>query len=252
MILLELLMMMLQLLTMLLLGLLVLVLLSMAVPFRYHAEAHYKAEQYEVFMVVEWFWKLFRFRASFQDSPAPELTFQLLGYHISLADDSFKPRKQEKKKDKKDKKKVNPEQKQKKNPASDWPIDKKELLNTALRRELMQFLKRIFRQISPEELLLRVDLGFDDPYHTAVLNHWLLALSVFRVSNRKNIHVYPIFHEEKVNVHFKLLGSLIPFIFLWHSLRLAFSRPVRNIWMSLIKHKLTKKRRRKKYVNEFE
>ena len=245
MILLKILIIMLQLLMILLLGFLVLVLLAMAVPFRYHAESQYKTEHYEAFIVIEWFWKLFRFRASFQHSLMPKLTFQLFGHRFPLPIESFNPKKRNKKQKSQ---KMKPEEK----PASDWPIGRKDLLDIALRRELMQFLKRIFRQISPEELFLRVELGFNDPYHTAVLNHWLLALSSFRVSMRKDIHVTPIFHEERMDVYFKLQGSLIPFIFLWHSLRLAFSRPIRKIWMSLIKHELKKKRRRKKYVNQFE
>lgn len=110
-------------------------------------------------------------------------------------------------------------------------------LRQALTRELMsaikRFLQKIWKALRPQLFHIKVVYGLPDPYETAVINNFLMAL--FAVWPHQTLQLHPVFHDSLVEITGNLKGSLVPGAFLAAALQLLFAKPVRRIWWPLVK-----------------
>ncbi len=125
-----------------------------------------------------------------------------------------------------------------------FPLKLSEVLTRDLFVELKRFFRRLWKALRPDEFVLNADYGLPDPYHTALINNWLLALSPIFPTNYMRLH--PVFHEALFDASGRIRGSLIPIAFVGAALRLLLAKPVRRIWWPLAKYVVKEKRRERK------
>ncbi|MEN1761687.1 hypothetical protein [Anoxynatronum sibiricum] len=110
-------------------------------------------------------------------------------------------------------------------------------LREALTRELFavirRFLHKIWKALRPQIFRIKVVYGLPDPYQTAVINNFLMAL--FAVWPHQTLQLQPVFHDSLVDVSGNIKGSLVPIAFLAAALQLILAKPVRRIWWPLLR-----------------
>ncbi|WP_283409552.1 hypothetical protein [Anoxynatronum buryatiense] len=110
-------------------------------------------------------------------------------------------------------------------------------LREALTRDLFaairRFLQKIWKALRPQIFRIKVVYGLPDPYQTAVINNFLMAL--FAVWPHQTLQLQPVFHDSLVDVSGNIKGSLVPIAFLAAALQLILAKPVRRIWWPLLR-----------------
>ena len=124
------------------------------------------------------------------------------------------------------------------------PLKLSEVLARDLFVELKRFFGRLWKALRPDEFVLNMNYGLSDPYHTALINNWLLALSP--IFPTKYIRLHPVFYEALFDASGRIRGSLIPIAFVVAAVRLLLAKPVRRIWWPLAKYTVKEKRRERK------
>jgi len=111
------------------------------------------------------------------------------------------------------------------------------LINKMIINEILQYFSRIRRSLHLR-LYLQGEYVTGDPALTGAISGLIAA---FRIEPG-DICVQPDFTATSMNLHGSLSGRLVPAIIIRHTVRLLFTKPARNIWWTLIKLKITKKR----------
>ena len=227
------------------LSLILLTFLLLLIPFSYQGSVRWDQLKKEIRGQVSWCFGLLQVNYHRMHAAPPAAIMRLAGIPVNLSGKEafFQARE--------DKQKIKPAQQtasEKDQQIKRWnrSFTVREVLSRDLGLSITTLLRRLWLSLKPSRCMIRLRVGLDDPYKTAVLNHWLLILSP--VWPRTQLVVEPVFHESVVEGGGDLKGELIPIAVLWTILRFIVSKPVRSIWLSLIHNNWYVKRRRRKYV----
>jgi hypothetical protein len=255
--------------------------LLMLIPFRYRVSGKADSKEKNVHATCSWLFDLLRFEIHQQAGKTMEAVMHLFGLRIDLTkkkraanqqsadhphenDQHMKEIKSEQQNDsvtaapvsKKNEFSSNGSETRKKrskkhsHSESFWkmrsqlPFKLSEVLTGDLFVELRRFLGRLWKALRPDVFVMNVNYGLPDPYHTALINNWMMALSP--IFPTKYLRLHPVFHEELFDASGRIRGSLIPIAFVGAALRLLLAKPVRRIWWPLAKYTVKEKRRERK------
>ncbi len=241
---------------------LALILLLLLAPIGYQASGRYAEGVKQGQGQVSLFWGLVRLKACTNDFQHLEITITIASFAFRIPTTSTKKKstKTQAQTERKIKEvRANEPPKPIDNDAQKPPKKKTSLsfsqglqqLRETQIRELMdvirQFLQKVWKALRPETFIIKVVYGLPDPYETALINNFIMAL--FALWPHQALQLQPVFHDSLVDVTGNIKGSLVPMAFLAAALQLMLAKPARRIWWPFIKKHV--KIRRNTHVNEF-
>lgn len=225
-----------------LLGLLLLPLLLLMVPIEYQGEGRYAPDEKQGSASITWLWGFLRFIASYGHADPLKMTFRLAGFSFQLPVPSLKQT-QKTPKAKAKAKEHPPPGKPSGTTKTETAGTKKDRfsgisIRSHVNRDVIKasitYLKQLLHKLKPEEFVLNLRFGLEDPCTTAQINSLLMAL--WPLTHKCPMTLQPVFYESPLEAAGNICGKLIPITLLWTTLQFAFKKPIRTIWWTLLKH----------------
>lgn len=225
-----------------LLGLLLLPFLLLMVPIEYQGQGRYAPDEKQGSASIIWLWGLLGFIASYDHADPLKMTFRLAGFSFPLPAPNLKQTQK------------TPKTKAKEHPSPGEPsvtaktetagrkkdrfsgISIRSHMNRDVIKACLTYLKQILHNLKPEEFVLHLCFGLEDPFTTAQINNILMAL--WPLTHKCPVTLQPVFYESPLKAAGNISGKLIPITLLWTTLRFVFKKPIRTIWWTLFKHKM--------------
>lgn len=221
-------------------GLLLLPFLLLIVPIEYQGEGRYAPDEKQGSASITWLWGLLGFIANYGHTDLLKMTFRLAGFSFPLP----VPKLKQSQKTPKSKAKEHPPPRELSGTTKTETVEKKKdrfsgisiwsHVNQDVIKASLTYLTHILHKLKPEEFVLTLRFGLDDPYTTAQINNLLMAL--WPLTHKCPMTLQPVFYESPLEAAGNVCGKLIPITLLWTTLQFAFKKPIRTIWWTLLKH----------------
>ncbi|KXG73788.1 DUF2953 domain-containing protein [Thermotalea metallivorans] len=200
------------------------------IPFEY-TWTGYRYQDYEIRGEISWLFGGVKVSGIKKKHHPQSWVFHILGFPIFHHIHGLEKDRHKKKKDKKNRKEIKKKQK-KSHPLASY-------FNQELFRALFKFARSLLKHMRPRRFECDGQLGFDDPCHTGMF--WGMWSMLYPSLSRFDIHITPVFDDQKLEGRFHLQGRMIIGVFLFLAIKLLRSASVRNMMKNMINHKKEEK-----------